>query len=147
MGKIKVLSLIISCLLGSPFWAQVALAQIAGSGLGGRFCPSKATVNQTASATVITGSSSNRIYICAVVLVSAAAQNISIVEGTGTNCATGIAAVIGGTTASIAVAQEGGFSSIAPFAWINTATAANNLCVLQSGTGNISGVITYRSAP
>lgn len=126
-------------------WAQVTFAQIAGAGLGGRLCPSKAVVNQTASATVITGSSGNRIYICAIVLVSAAAQNISITEGTGTNCATGAAAVIGGTTASIAVAAEGGFSSIAPFAWISTATAANNLCVLQSGTGNVSGVITYRS--
>lgn len=128
-------------------WPSFALADIAGSGLGGRLCPSKAVVNQTASATVITGSSGNRIFICAIVLISATAQNISLTEGTGTNCATGADAMIGGTTASIAVAAEGGFSAIAPFAWISTATAANNLCVLQSGTGNISGVITYRSAP
>lgn len=135
-------SLFLFLLLSSSAWAQFG-----GTALGGRLCTSKATVNQTASATVVTGSSGNKIYICAVVLVSAAAQNISVVEGTGTNCATGIAAVIGGTTASIAVAAEGGFSAIAPFAWISTATAANNLCVLQSGTGNVSGVITYKSAP
>lgn len=107
-------------------------------------CTSKAAFSQTASAQLVAGVASQRIYLCAVILITAADQSISLVEGTGSVCATGIAAVMGGTTASMALVANGGLSSVAAFPWISTATNANALCLLQSGSGNVSGVITYR---
>jgi hypothetical protein len=110
-------------------------------------CTSVQSVNQTTGTTVITGTASQFLYICSIVLVSATAQNISVVEGTGTVCATGIAALVGGTTASVALAANGGFSSVAGLPWMKSKTAADNLCILQSGAGNVSGTITYTSRP
>ena len=110
-------------------------------------CSQVANVNQTASATLITGTAGQRVAICGVVLVSDTAQNLSVVEGTGTNCATGVAGLLGGTTASMSMAANGGVSSIAGFPWLLTRTTGNNVCVLQSGTGNVSGGITYRLVP
>jgi hypothetical protein len=104
-------------------------------------CPSVKAVNQTASTDLIT--STNKLHICSIVLISATAQNLSLVEGTGTTCATGTAALLGGTTASMAVAANGGFVSTSDRAWLETQTTADHLCLLQSGTGNVSGTITY----
>lgn len=104
-------------------------------------CTSVKAVNQTASTDLVT--STNKLHICSIVLVSATAQNLSLTEGTGTTCATGAAALIGGTTASVAVAANGGFSAVSDRAWLVTQTTADHLCLLQSGTGNVSGVITY----
>ena len=109
-------------------------------------CSSKVAVSQTASAQLVAGASGQRIYICSVILITAADQAISLVEGTGSVCATGIAAVMGGTAASMALVANGGLSSVAAFPWLSTATAANALCLLQSGIGNVSGVITYRQS-
>lgn len=108
------------------------------------FCTDSAAINQTTSTTIITGTSGQRIYVCGIILVSATAQNISLVEGTGTVCATGIAALIGGTTASVALAANGGFVGISHKPWMATQVNTNNLCVLQSGAGNVSGTISYK---
>lgn len=89
----------------------------------------------------------NKAYICAVILVSASSETVSLVEGTGTVCATGIAALIGGTTVSIQLAPNSGFSAIGGVPWLVTQTAADHLCLLLSGATNVSGVITYRDAP
>lgn len=105
-------------------------------------CTSVKAVNQTASTDLVT--SVNKLHICSIVLVSATAQNISLVEGTGSTCATGIAALIGGTTASMAVAANGGFSTATSRPWLVTQTVADHLCLLQSGAGNVSGIITYQ---
>jgi hypothetical protein len=112
-------------------------------------CTSFANVSQTAGTQVITGTASQFLYICAITLVSATAQSISIVEGTGTTCATAIQGIVGAssTTASMALAANGGFSAIAASPWLKTKTAADNLCLLQSGSGNVSGVISYVSRP
>ena len=107
--------------------AAGASAQIAGGGLGGRLCTSKIAINQTTGTQIVTGSAGNKIYICSVVLITAADQSISLVEGTGTVCATSIAAVMGGTTASISLVAQGGLSAVEAFAWLSTATAASNL--------------------
>lgn len=104
-------------------------------------CGSVKPINQTASTDLVT--STNKLHICSIVLISATAQNLSLVEGTGSVCATGIAALIGGTTASLAVAANGGFSAVSERAWLETQTTADHLCLLQSGAGNVSGTITY----
>jgi hypothetical protein len=105
-------------------------------------CPLSIAVNQTASTDLVT--STNKLHICSIVLISATAQNISLVEGTGATCATGIAALIGGTTASVAVGATGGFSTVSNRAWLTTKTTADHLCLIQSGAGNVSGVVTYQ---
>ena len=112
---------------------------------GQNVCPSVAPINQITSTQVITGVAAQRIYICAIFLLSATAQNVSVVEGTGAVCAGGIAGLIGGTTASVAVAGNGGFAMTAASPWLRTQTVADNVCILQSGAGNVSGTITYQS--
>jgi hypothetical protein len=107
-------------------------------------CSSVIAINQTTSTDVKT--LTNNGYICSVVLVSATAQNVSIVQGTGSVCATSGVALMGGTTASMAFAANGGISSVAGTPWLKTTTTAQHLCVLQSSTGNVSGVITYQDA-
>ena len=110
-------------------------------------CTQFVAVTQTASTQLITGVTGTRTWICGIVLVSATAQSISLVEGTGSVCATGIAGVIGGTTASLALAINGGFSAVAAGPWVRTATLADNVCLLQSGTGNVSGIVSYQTHP
>jgi hypothetical protein len=105
-------------------------------------CTGIIAVNQTASTDVKTFT--NFGFICTVKLISATAQNISIVEGTGAVCATGIAAIDGGTTASNAVPANGGWSLVSDRPWLKLATSGDHLCILQSGAGNVSGVITYQ---
>ena len=121
----------------------------ANTGSGTMTCHSAASFATSASAIVAHAAGANRLFICGIVLVSSAAQSVSIVEGTGAACVTSPAAVLGSTDAAngIPVSANGGMSSIAPFPWLATRTAGNNLCLLLSGSGRVSGVITYRGAP
>jgi len=105
-----------------------------------------ANISLTASGQIITGVASEQTYICSVLLVTATAQNIAFVEGTGTVCATGSAGIAGGSTAATGQnwAANSGFAHGDGQAWVmKTATAANNVCVLLSGTGQTSGNVTY----
>jgi len=93
-----------------------------------------------------------RIYICGIMVVSAHAQGFSLFEGTGTTCATLNRSLIGSYRPedSVVLAASGGFSAIAPFPWMSTQVAGNNLCIGQttrSTGGTISGVISYRAGP
>ena len=108
-------------------------------------CSLQLAVNQTASTDLKTFT--NNGYICDVMLVSATAQNVSLVQGTGTTCGTSTVALVGGTAASIALSANGGFA-LAPSGgnFIKTTTTAQHLCLLQSGSGNVSGVIGYIDA-
>lgn len=82
-------------------------------------------------------------YICGGVIVTSAAMNVGIDEGTGTTCETSGTALIGvsstaSATATIALATNGGF--IIPS--FRTQTSADHLCLI-SGTGTVAGTITY----
>ena len=105
-----------------------------------------APVNLAAGGQVIAGKAGKQTYICHISIVSATAQNIALVEGTGATCGTGTAGMAGGATAAtgwnLAVNQfvtqgDGGWQINA------TATAGDNVCLLLSGTGQTSGVIQY----
>lgn len=103
-------------------------------------------INQTTSTQVLAGTSSVKIYVCSFHLISATAQNIAVVEGTGSVCATGIAGVAGGTTAATGwnLAANSGLSLGTGGKWVmQTATNADNFCILQSGAGQVSGSFTY----
>jgi hypothetical protein len=135
----RVLQIVLSAILTISF-SGAALAQASVNPIPQ--CTSSVAINQTASTDLAT--LTNFGYICSMVLISATAQNVSLVEGTGSVCATGTAALVGGTTASIAVGANGGFSSVAAFPWLKMKTSADHLCLFQSGTGNVSGIITYQ---
>ena len=112
-------------------------------GQGGLTCTSQAAISQVAGTQIIAGVTGQRTYICAVFLLSADAKNLSLVEGTGTVCATGTAGIIGGAAASVAVAANGGFVVATPTAFARTAGTNVNVCILQSTAGNVSGIVTF----
>ena len=121
----------------------------ANTGAGQMTCHSTAAFAMSASGIVIHASGSNRIYICGLLLVSTTAQSVAVVEGTAANCGTGTAGIIGSTVASggPALAANGGWATVAPFPWISSQTAGNNVCILISGTGLVSGTFSYRGVP
>lgn len=103
-------------------------------------------INLTASAQMITGTAGKQTYICSMLLVNAAAQNVALVEGTGAVCATNTIGMAGGNTAAtgfnMAVNQALWVDS--PGWWsIVTATTGDNVCLLLSGTTQLSGFIQY----
>ena len=78
--------------------------------------------------------------------MTATAQNIALVEGTGTTCGTGTAGMAGGTTAATGwnFAANSGLVKGAGSNWVfKTATAADNVCLLLSSTGQTSGSVRY----
>jgi hypothetical protein len=107
--------------------------------------------NLAASAQIITAGNANMfIYLCSYNLNAAAADVISIVEGTGTTCATNTKAMVGNTTAAGGLAfaangnvnYGGGVGVVA-----RTIVAGDNVCVLVTTAGPLAGVIGWTSAP
>ncbi len=131
-----------------PANQSVNMAQIGGTAVIADPCEANAKVytaiSQSTGTQLITGTSAKKIYYCSVMIVVADAENISFVSGTGTVCATNTVANIGGTSAANGpnLAAGGGFalgngaSSIAA-----TTVNADNVCLLQSGSGRIAGVL------
>lgn len=106
---------------------------------------SSVPINLTAGGQLVTGVSGKQTYVCGMLIVNAAAQNIALVEGTGSTCGTNTAGMAGGATAAtgwnLGVNQVVAFSY--PGAWsIVTATAGDNVCLLLSGSTQVSGYIT-----
>lgn len=104
------------------------------------------TISQTTSTQLITGTASKKIYVCSVMIVTAGAENVSFVAGTGSVCGTSTVAVIGSTTAANGpnLAANTGFSHGSGFSSIAATTVnADNLCLLQSSANRIAGVMTY----
>src|SRR5215472_12155026 len=67
-----------------------------GSGSSKQFV----TISQTTSTQLITGRPNTRTYICSFFYNGADAENLSLVEGTGSVCATNTFALVGATTAA-----------------------------------------------
>jgi trimeric autotransporter adhesin len=99
---------------------------------------------------LVAGVSAKKIYVCSLSLISSGAIAVSLSEGSGTTCGTSAqAGVIGvatnGTAANgLSLAANGGLTlgngggTVAA-----TATAANYLCLFQSGTTQMAGNLTY----
>lgn len=103
-------------------------------------------ISQTTSTQLFAGTSSKKTYICSIMLVAADAENVSLVAGTGSVCATGTSAVIGGTSAANGpnLAANGGFALGSGLATVASGTVnADNICLLQSASGRVAGVVTY----
>ena len=99
---------------------------------------------------LVTGVSGKKIYVCSLVLVPATAIAVSLSEGSSNVCGTSAqAAVIGvatnGTASNgMSLVANGIFTLGSGVGTVAaTATAANYLCLFQSGTARISGNFTY----
>jgi hypothetical protein len=108
------------------------------------------SINQTANTQLVTGTASERIYICSLHFTTATAQNIALVDGTGTTCGTGTSGVegFGGSTAATGwnlAANSGVVLPVGVNAWGRTTTNADNVCLFQSGSGQVSGGLSYLS--
>ena len=106
------------------------------------------SISETANTQLVAGTTSKKIYVCSIHVVTATAQNIALVEGTGSTCATGTAGVqgFGGSTAATGwnFAANGGISYGDGSAALGAeGTAADNLCLFQSGSGQVSGGLSY----
>jgi hypothetical protein len=101
-------------------------------------------ISQTTDTQLLAGTASNRTYVCGFMVTQAAAstQTFALVSGTGTVCGTSVGPLIGGTTAATGMQLPfnigGANATIA-----KSDTDADNVCLLQSGSDRLSGVISY----
>lgn len=104
------------------------------------------STNATASTQIIAASASTKIYVCSIILVAPAATAFNLLTGTGTNCGTSQAAVLGSTTAAngMSFAANGGITignGAGVIAIANVAGA--ELCTFQSNAVQVAGNLTY----
>lgn len=98
----------------------------------------------TGSTQLVAGVAGKRVYVCSEYIVGQAAWVGNLVEGTGTTCGTGTAAVQGSITAAngFSFPAQGGFTFGAGSGSITqTAVTGDALCLLQSGTVQVAGNI------
>lgn len=101
-------------------------------------------VSLTASTRLVIGTAAQKLHICEINLVTADADNIALVEGTGSTCGTSTAGLFGGATAAtgwnfgaatqITIGNGHDMLSI-------VATAADDICLLTSTAAQVSGNI------
>ena len=106
-------------------------------------------VSQTASTRVIVGQPFQSIYVCSIRLVAAAAEIVSLWEGTGTTCGTTTVAHAGSTTAANgeSLAANGGYQSGNGGASVVTLNPGTDFCIAQNTSSRVSGTVSYVLAP
>ena len=93
---------------------------------------------------------SEHVYICAINLVTNAANNVAIVEDTTTLCASPTAGLTGGTTAAEGwnFAANGGLTlGNGSSTVMRTATVNHFVCLAASASTQLSGHVAYVQAP
>ena len=109
-----------------------------------------APINQTGTTQIILGGIGKRTYICSIQLVTAPAQQVSLIEGTGTNCATNAYGLVGGVSASTGwnFTANGGLTQGDGNGTVISALndpfgVGANLCLVTNGAGQLSGHLSY----
>lgn len=99
---------------------------------------------------IVTGVSSQHVYICSVALVSAGANNVAFVAGTGATCATSTAGMAGGATAAEGYnfAANGGLTlgsgdGTVMSTNVSGGATGDSVCIITSAAVQLSGVIGY----
>lgn len=95
---------------------------------------------------IIAPAASKKTYVCYMLLTSAAADNVGIVEGTGGTCGTGTAGVIGGTTAANGpnFSANGGVSfGNGGYAAVATTGTNVDFCLITSAATPLSGHVSW----
>lgn len=106
------------------------------------------TLASTTALKIITLASSKNTYICSINIVSGAANNVALIDGTNstTDCNGSTHGMAGGTTAATGwnFAANGGLTQGSGIGVIAaTVTVSHDVCLLASGSGQISGVMSY----
>lgn len=108
-----------------------------------------AVISQTASTQLVTALANQTIYVCYLQFsLNATADNVALVEGTGSTCGTGTTGMAGGATAATGwnLLASGSVTSGTIGMWaFKTATTGNNVCLLVSSAAQLSGVMIYVS--
>lgn len=101
----------------------------------------------TATTTLlITGISGRQVRIGAIHFIAAGADNVALIEGTGSTCGTGTAGMAGGTTSGSGynlVANQGYTFGSGLGTVIQTVTAGDSVCAVTSAAVQLSGGIEY----
>jgi hypothetical protein len=145
-----------------PNWGQGAVGgappagavQVAGIGSGVLTAPivcdqsTPFSFGSTSAQKIVAKVSGKKIYICAISIVVAAATNVALIEGTKvTNeCDTSTTGMDGGSTAATGwnFAAGGGLTQGTGVGMIDkTANANFDVCLLASGTGQVSGKLVW----
>lgn len=96
---------------------------------------------------IATESASVKIYICHLSIVTNAANNVALIEGTGASCSGGTpAGMAGGTTASSGwnFSANGGISlGMGGYSINQTANQAYSVCLVTSAATQLSGVMKW----
>lgn len=103
-------------------------------------------VNTATTTLLITGVSGRHVRICSMSLVTAAANNVALLSGTGATCGTGTTGMSGGTTAATGwnFAANSGLSQGSGIGAINQTNATgDSVCVATSAATQLSGRISY----
>jgi hypothetical protein len=103
-------------------------------------------ISITSGTQIISGVSSKQVYVCSINLIVSGADNVALVEGTGSICATGTAGISGGSTAATGwnFAANGGLTLGSGVGIVaRTVTAADNVCLLVGGGAQVSGNIIW----
>lgn len=96
-----------------------------------------------ANTKIVSGTASKKTYLCHLFLFGAGANNVGIVEGSGTNCGSSALGLIGGNTAAAGVnlaANQGFESGTGTNAIAATTVNANDVCLITSTSAQLSGV-------
>ena len=97
----------------------------------------------------IAASGSNKVYICGMSFIASAATVFSVVGGTGSNCASNQLAILGTVAAAhgLSLAANGGLTYGSGHGTVAVTAASSEICLVQSGAGDLSGNISYVYAP
>lgn len=113
-------------------------------------CPYVVGISQTADTQVVTNPGGAHIHVCTFAIINAGAQTASLVEGTGSTCATGTSNLYGqynSGSGTASFAANGGTNIVSSTVTLPMQKAGDNLCVVQSASNNVSGTITYGIYP
>ncbi len=120
-----------------------------GGFLGGfAACDTYKTVSITSGTTtlIITGVSGRQVHICSLHFVTAIANNVALIEGTGATCGTNTTGMSGGSTAANGwnFAANGGLTLGSGLGTvIQTVTTGESVCLITSAAGPLAGGISY----
>lgn len=130
------------------FNAGIGSGATGGLLVGVPVCDSVKAVSMTSATTtlMVTGVSGRHVRICALNLVTAIANNVVLISGTGATCGTGTAGIAGGTTAANGwnFAANGGIALGSGIGTImQTAATGDSVCIITSAAGPLAGTIAY----
>ena len=104
------------------------------------------SVTSATTTLLVTGVPGRHVRIGSLNLLSAIANNVALISGTGATCGTGTAAMAGGTTAANGwnFAANGGLTLGSGLGTVlQTVATGDSVCVITSSVGPLAGTIGY----